>query len=63
MFRTPKKYCLYVGDMASDIISAKLAGIDSCALLDGVDSAQTIDKVNPTFTFDSLCGFLRKLEA
>lgn len=62
MFRIPKKYCLYVGDMASDIISAKLAGIDSCALLDGVDSSQTIDKVNPTFTFDSLCGFLGKLE-
>ncbi len=61
-FRVPRKRCLYVCDMATDIITARLAGMDACAVADGIDSAASLESERPRHMFNSMASFLRALE-
>ncbi|MDE1823222.1 MAG: HAD-IA family hydrolase [Candidatus Micrarchaeota archaeon] len=60
-FDVSKKRCLYVGDMAVDIFTAKFAGIDSCAVCDGLDPKGLLEKVGPDYSVDSLGDLERRL--
>ena len=53
--------CIYSGDMCDDIISAKLAHVDSCGLADGFDSFHTLKSIHPTYIFRSIEEFDRAL--
>lgn len=61
-FRKSKSRCLYVGDMATDVLTARFAGIDCCAIYSGVDSYERIMKVKPKYAFKDLPAFMRGLK-
>ncbi len=56
-FGVRKARCIYIGDMAVDVFTARFAGIDSCALRDGVDPYATLVKAKP----DYVAGTLRDI--
>ncbi len=60
-FRVPKNKCLYIGDMASDVLTARLAGIDSCVIADGIDSYDMLKGVGAEHIFRNLQDFLRAI--
>lgn len=60
-FRVPKSRSLYVGDMATDVLTARLAGIDSCGVADGLDSFEALKDANPTYVFTNIGAFLQAL--
>ncbi|MDE1851067.1 MAG: HAD-IA family hydrolase [Candidatus Micrarchaeota archaeon] len=60
-FDVPKKRCLYIGDMAVDVFTAKFAGIGSCSVLDGLDPKDLLEKVGPDYFVEDLADFADKL--
>ncbi len=61
-FKVRKEKSLYVGDMATDVLTAKLAGVDSCAVSDGIDSHSALKEAKPTYEFETLSAFFRTIE-
>ncbi len=59
----PKDRALYVGDMADDIITAKAAGVDSCAIASGFDSYETLAAERPTYLFKDIESFVLALHS
>ena len=53
-FKYRKNRCIYVGDMASDVFTARFAGITCCAVGDGVDPYYVLRKVNPDYIVNDL---------
>ena len=56
------KRALYIGDMADDILTAKKAGIDSCAISSGFDTYGTLKAEQPTYLFKSMQEFITALK-
>ena len=54
--------CLYVGDMASDVMTAKFAGMDSCAVGGGLDPYNELKEANPTYLFKNTFELYKDLE-
>ncbi len=52
---------IYMGDMADDIMAAKLAGVASCAIADGFDSYERLRAEKPDYIFRSMEGFLERV--
>ena len=61
-YKASRRESIYIGDMAVDIFTARLAGIDSCAIADGLDSISKLKEEKPTYLFETLSGFLRALK-
>lgn len=61
-FKTPKNKSIYIGDMASDVLTAKFAGMNSCAVSDGIDTHELLLDAKPTYAFRTLHGFLKTLQ-
>jgi HAD superfamily hydrolase (TIGR01549 family) len=59
--KTKPSKCIYIGDMVDDIIAAKLAKVDSCALADGFDSYSRLKSMKPTYIFRSVEEFIKAL--
>lgn len=59
--KTKKSRCLYIGDMADDILTAKNAGIDSCAISAGFDSYEVLLSEKPTYIFRNMREFKNAL--
>lgn len=55
------KKCLYVGDMPSDIATARFAGMDSCALGDGLSTYDMLKEVGPDYIFKNTRALLREI--
>lgn len=53
-FGVAKKRCLYIGDMAVDMLTARLAGVDSCGVADGIDSYDALKRANPKYLFTKI---------
>lgn len=53
-FDVPKKRCLYIGDMAVDVFTARFAGVDSCAVCDGLDPKDLLKRVGPDYLIDGI---------
>jgi FMN phosphatase YigB (HAD superfamily) len=51
--RVSKRSSVYVGDMASDIFTAKFAGVHSCAVGGGMNSINALKDAKPDFVFSS----------
>ncbi|MCL4389019.1 MAG: HAD family hydrolase [Candidatus Marsarchaeota archaeon] len=49
-----KERTIYIGDMASDIETARYAGVASCAISRGFDSKYHIERYNPDYMFSSM---------
>jgi FMN phosphatase YigB (HAD superfamily) len=62
-FRVPKRKTLYIGDMAGDVLAARLAGIDSCAVADGMGSLESLERERPDYAFARLGSFLQSLKS
>lgn len=56
-----RAHALYIGDMADDIITAKKAGIDSCAIASGFDDYKTLKAERPTYLFRDIKEFVQAL--
>lgn len=61
-FRAKKKETLYIGDMVSDVLTAKFAGTDSCAVSGGIDLRAQLADARPTHIFENLREFSKALE-
>ncbi len=55
-----KGRCLYFGDMASDVYTAKFAGLRVCAVADGVDSYDLLKEVGADYVAKSI-GAVRNI--
>lgn len=53
-FGIKKSRCIYVGDMAADVFTARFAGISSCAVEDGVDPYSTLKSAKPDYMAKTL---------
>ncbi len=56
-FGERKEESVYVGDMASDILTARFAKIDICSVGNGVDPYGLLKEVGPDYIFRNLDGF------
>ena len=45
---------LYVGDMVDDVLAARYAGVDSCAVSDGFDDYETLKASDPSYIAKSI---------
>ena len=57
-FRISSKRCIYIGDMAVDVFTARFAGIASCVVRDGVDPYATLKSARPDYIAASLSGIM-----
>jgi HAD superfamily hydrolase (TIGR01509 family) len=60
-FGMAKKRCLYIGDMASDVLTARLAEMDACGVADGVDPYGTLKRANPKYLFTNVESFAKAM--
>ncbi len=58
--KAPKK-AIYVGDMPSDIMTARFAGMRSCALGDGLSPYASLKDSHPDFLFRNILAMLREI--
>ncbi|MEM0147784.1 MAG: HAD-IA family hydrolase [Candidatus Micrarchaeaceae archaeon] len=54
---------LYVGDMVDDIITARAAKIDCCAISDGFDTYEMLKAENPQYLFKTMEEFYLNLNS
>jgi HAD superfamily hydrolase (TIGR01509 family) len=52
--KTRPSRTLFLGDMIDDILTADLAGVDSCAVSDGFDSHEKLKSAGPRYIFRSV---------
>lgn len=57
---TRRGRCVYIGDMVTDIIAARAAKIDSCAIAGGFDRYEVLKKEFPDHIYHSMEEFLKK---
>ncbi len=53
-FKTQRSRSLYVGDMASDILTARFAKMDICSVGNGVESYRLLKELHPEYIFKDL---------
>ncbi len=56
-FGYKKSECIYIGDMASDVFTARFAGMPSCVVADGVDPYGILKKAKPDYLIRRLETF------
>jgi phosphoglycolate phosphatase len=61
--RIPKGRAVYIGDMIDDVLTADLAGVDSCAVSDGFDSHAKLKSASPKYLFGSISELYTSLKA
>jgi phosphoglycolate phosphatase-like HAD superfamily hydrolase len=57
-----KDRTLYIGDMTSDILAAKFAEVDSCAVSDGIDLHAQLMDARPSYVYKTLRDFMDALK-
>ncbi|MEM3839175.1 MAG: HAD-IA family hydrolase [Candidatus Micrarchaeaceae archaeon] len=53
-FRIPRPKAIYIGDMASDILTAKLANMDACSVCNGIDPYRLLKELRPKYLVSNL---------
>ncbi len=61
-FKTRKSETLYIGDMASDILTARFAKVDICSVGNGVDPYILLKELQPDYLFRNLVEMRSELE-
>ncbi len=59
--RTGKGKSIYIGDMATDVFTAKFAGISSCAVTDGLNPYDVVKEAKPDYIFGSIGAMADKI--
>lgn len=62
-YKKARKKTLYVGDMPSDVMTAKFAGMDSCALGDGIAPYSSFKEVKPNYLFRNIRAMLKEISS
>jgi FMN phosphatase YigB (HAD superfamily) len=57
-FKVSKKRALYLGDMASDVLTAQFAGIDCCGVADGLETYEGLRAAKANYVFRNLDAVL-----
>ncbi len=57
-----RKRVVYIGDSIDDILAARYAGIEECAIADGFDSEATLKRLKPNYLFRNMEQFYRHLK-
>ncbi len=60
-FEIKKSDSLYVGDMASDILTARFARIDICSMGNGIDPYKLLKELKPDYLFRNLVEMKERL--
>ncbi len=60
-YRKGKKRTVYVGDMPSDILTAKFAQIHSCGLADGLAPYEMLKEASPDYLFRNTRAMLKEI--
>ncbi len=60
--RAKKERSIYIGDMASDVITAQLAGITSCGVAGGVGTYVNLKEAGPDYLFESVEELARTIK-
>jgi FMN phosphatase YigB (HAD superfamily) len=62
-FGASKKRSVYIGDLPTDIMAARLAGIDAYAVADGIGSLRSLRNEKPDRLFPKLTSLLKALKS
>lgn len=57
-FRVSRKRTLYIGNAASDILTAQFAGVDSCGIADGIETYEGLKAARAKYVFRDLGAFM-----
>ena len=57
-FKVSRKRTLYVGDAASDILTAQFAGVDGCGIADGIETYEGLKAAKAKYVFRDIGAFL-----
>jgi HAD superfamily hydrolase (TIGR01509 family) len=60
-YKKTVKRSLYIGDMPSDIMTAKFAGMASCGLGDGLSSYSSLKESGPDYLFRNIQAMLKEI--
>jgi HAD superfamily hydrolase (TIGR01549 family) len=60
-FRVGRKKTLYIGDAASDILTAHFAGVDACGIADGIETYEGLKAAKAKYVFKNLDAFMEAL--
>ena len=60
-FKVSKKRTLYLGDMASDVLTAQFAGIDCCGVADGLETYEGLKAARARYVFKDLDSVIEAL--
>ncbi len=60
-FKVPKERSIYIGDMASDIMTSRFAGISVASVSNGVDPYALLKEIRPDYLFRNLGELSRSL--
>lgn len=60
-YKVGKKKTIYIGDMPSDIMTAKFAGISSCGVGDGLSPLNLLKEVKPDYLFKDIGTMLKEI--
>jgi HAD superfamily hydrolase (TIGR01509 family) len=58
-FKTKRSRTIYIGDMASDIMTARFAKVSACSVGNGVDPYHIVKEVKPDYLYHDLNQMLR----
>jgi len=61
-FKVSRKRTLYIGDAASDILTASFAGIDGCGVADGIETYEGLKAARAKYVFRDLDGLMEALQ-
>jgi HAD superfamily hydrolase (TIGR01549 family) len=57
-FKVSRKRTLYIGDAASDILTAEFARVDGCGVADGIETYEGLKAAQAKYVFKDLDAFL-----
>ncbi len=60
-YKASAKESVYIGDMASDVLTARLAGMHSCAVAGGLERYDTLKNARPNYFFKDIRTLFNKL--
>ena len=61
-FKVGRKRTLYIGDAASDILTAEFAGVDGCGVADGIETYEGLKAARAKYVFRDLDSFLEAVQ-
>lgn len=61
-FKVGRGRTLYIGDMASDVLTAQFAGVDACGVADGLETYEGLKAARAKYVFKDLAELMEALQ-